>query len=193
MPNLLRIVKRALKAMVAKDYAVRLKCPFGDTNQLLTLRNCEETLEQVLSTAWHFECPVHGVQRELPMGAREIIFALGSKTRSAGMTAAGKFKVERRTTRLPLRVPLLVYGRNRKTTIREETATNLVNAHGGLIALAGWVQMGEKLVVVNKTTQEEQECRVTYIGPKQAGERKVGIAFLRSSPNFWGLDFPPSR
>src|SRR5260370_4299682 len=49
------------------DYIVRLKCPYGDRDQFLMLENRKENLNQILEMAWDFECPTHGVQREIPV------------------------------------------------------------------------------------------------------------------------------
>jgi len=48
---------------------------------------------------------------------------------------------------------------------------------------------GEMLVLTNPLTQEEQECRVVYLGePLEKGQR-VGIEFLTPAPRFWGVEF----
>ena len=173
-----------------KNYAVTFKCPHGDADELLILRNREETLEQILNAAWHFECPVHGVQREIPVGAREIGTALSPEAQPKRVTARMP-KASRRSKRVSFRVPVVVYGQNRSAgAFREETSTNLVSAHGGLVALTARVGVGETVLVVNKATQQEQECRVTYVHSLEGRKKKVGIALLRSAPNFWGLNFP---
>jgi len=177
---------------VAKNYAVTLKCPRGDSDDLLILRNREETLEQILNATWHFECPVHGAQREIPVGVREIGTPISSEAQPKRVTARMP-KASRRSKRVPLRVPVVVYGQNRSVgTFREETSTNLVSAHGGLVALTARVAVGETVLVVNKASQEEQECRVVYVGPLEGPRKKVGLALLRTSPNFWVLNFPLS-
>jgi len=56
---------------VAKDFTVRLRCPYGDQDQLLVLQDREEALTQILETPLDFDCPVHGVQREIPVEASE--------------------------------------------------------------------------------------------------------------------------
>jgi hypothetical protein len=177
---------------VTKNYAVRVKCPHGDADESLILRNRSETLEQVLTTAWHFECPVHGVQQELPVEAREVGFVPSPKAQPRPITSAKTLTTRRRSKRIPLRLPVLVYGRTKRVgAFHEDTFTNIVNAHGGLIALAAPVKIGESLLVVNVATQKEQECRVASIEPLAGSRKKVGLAFLRSAPNFWGLYFPP--
>jgi hypothetical protein len=120
---------------VTKNYAVRLKCPHGDADELLILRNRIETLEQVQSTAWHFECQVHGVQQEIPIEVREINGALSPKAQPTRIAAARMLKASRRSKRIPLRVPVLVYGRTKRVgAFHEDTFTSIVNAHGGLIS-----------------------------------------------------------
>ena len=177
---------------MVRNYAVTLKCPHGDADELLILRNREETLDQILTAMWHFECPVHGVQKEIPAGVREIASALNPDSQPRRMTARMP-KAFRRSKRVSIRVPVVVYGQNRNVcAFREETSTNLVSAHGGLVALTARVGVGETVLVVNKATQEEQECRVTYVHSLEGPKRKVGLALLRSSPNFWGLNFPLS-
>ena len=172
---------------------LRFKCPEGDADEKLILRNREETLEQIQKTAWHFECPVHGVQKEIPVETKEITTPLNPESQPIKrMTGPKIFKARRRSKRLHLRVPVAVYGQNRKTgAFREETATDGVNANGGLIYLAARVALGETFLVVNKATQEEQQCRVVYVGPLEGQKKKVGFAFLRSVPSFWRVDFPP--
>lgn len=56
---------------MANSFVVRLRCPYGDQNGWLVLRDREETLIQILAIPWDFECPVHGVQRALPLEARK--------------------------------------------------------------------------------------------------------------------------
>jgi len=178
---------------VAKNYAVTFKCPHGDADELLILRNRAETLEQILNDTWHFECPVHGIQRERPVGATEVGAALSPGAQPKRVTAARMPKAPRRSKRMSFRVPVVVYGQNRSVgAFHEETFTNLVSAHGGLVALTARVGVGETVLVVNKATQEEQECRVTYVGSLGGSKKKVGLALLRSAPNFWGLNFPLS-
>jgi hypothetical protein len=179
---------------MAKNYMLRLKCPQGDGDQLLNLRNRGESLAQICNTAWHFECPVHGVQHEIPVEVKETTTPLCSEAQPIrAMTAPKMFKARRRSKRLHLRVPVAVYGRNNNTgAFREETATDLVSAHGGLVALGTRVGLGETFLVVNKATQEEQQCRVVYIGPMEGPKKKVGFALLWSAPHFWRVDFPPT-
>ena len=97
-------------------------------------------------------------------------------------------KPPRRSTRAFLKMRLKAQGRahdGRK--FRETCETVVVNAHGALILLKHEIDDGEMLVLVHPETQEEQECRVVYVG-EPADRQRVGVEFLTPAPRFWGLD-----
>ena len=98
----------------------------------------------------------------------------------------------RRSMRVLLSVPIRVTG---KTTggesFEEEARTLVVNAHGALISLGAAVAAGQKINLANKATQKSMECRVVYLGTQQAGKTQMGIEFVKPSPAFWQIDFPP--
>jgi hypothetical protein len=96
----------------------------------------------------------------------------------------------RRSGRVFHRIRVQAEGRthNRKK-FKETCETVVVNAHGGLLLLKHEVDNGEMLVLTNPETQEEQECRIVYLGePVEKGQR-VGIEFLTPAPRFWGVEF----
>ena len=65
-----------------------------------------------------------------------------------------------------------------------------VNAHGGALALGAMVRAGHSILVVNKSTSEEQECRIVDVGALQDGKWTVGIELLEPVANFWKMHFP---
>lgn len=98
----------------------------------------------------------------------------------------------RRSMRVLLSVPILVSGKNtKKQDFQEETRTLVVNAHGALISLAAPVTSGQHITIANKATQESCECRVVYLGAANAGKVQMGVEFMKPSPSFWHIDFPP--
>jgi hypothetical protein len=177
------------------DYIVRLKCPHGDRNQLLMLENREESLKQILETPWDFKCPVHGVQREIPSEGRQK--SLWTSLRSQGKDAKAVSKVvpqPRSGKRISLHVPVLVSGWSHdESSFHEETTTVLVNASGGLLSLNSKVALGDTIFITNKTTKQEQECRVAYVARDVHGKLQVGAAFKRPVPHFWGINRRESR
>lgn len=56
---------------MSKNYAVRLRCPYGDDESWVVLENRSEALEEILKSPWDFECQIHGAQREFPIEATE--------------------------------------------------------------------------------------------------------------------------
>jgi len=100
------------------------------------------------------------------------------------------FTSSRRSQRVFHRMRLQAQGRSHAgRKFREICESQVVNAHGGLVYLKNEVDKGELLVLVNPVTQEEQECRIVFVGePGERGQR-VGVEFLTPAPHFWGIDF----
>src|SRR5260221_12718789 len=94
----------------------------------------------------------------------------------------------RRSGRAFLKMRLKAHGRaHNGRKFRETCETVVVNAHGALILLKHEIDDGEMLVLTHPETQEEQECRVVYLG-ERADRQRVGGGFLTPTPRFWGLD-----
>jgi hypothetical protein len=92
---------------------------------------------------------------------------------------------------LSLAVTVRTEGAPKESSFEEETQTLLVNLHGALILLKGKVTKGQKLRLTNRRTKEEQICQVATISPGTAGKSQVGVEFLKPSPDFWRISFPP--
>jgi len=174
---------------MATDYIVRLKCPYGDQEQLLVLENRNETLDQILGTSWDFECTVHGVQREMPLEAkRKSLPASPNPPRKKAKESDRPAPQQRSSKRISLHVPVWVSSSSRGENIfHEETTALLVNNNGGLLTLSTPLALGDTVIVANKRTHQEQECRVAYLGTVVQGKLQVGVAFKHPAPHFWGL------
>jgi hypothetical protein len=95
----------------------------------------------------------------------------------------------RKSARTSTYVPLFVYGYTTAgEPFHEDTNTLQVNANGGLLRLDANVRCGQKLLVVNRVTKEEEECLVVTLmkRPKHT-DLRVGVAFARSTPGFWNI------
>jgi hypothetical protein len=79
----------------------------------------------------------------------------------------------------------------KETSFEEQTHTLIVNLHGALILLEAKVTKGQKLRMRNRATQMEQVCQVASLGSKAEGKMQVGVEFLKPSPDFWQISFPP--
>jgi len=70
----------------------------------------------------------------------------------------------------------------------EKTFAVSVNAHGGLIALASKVQLGQTLFLKNPQTHDEVEGRVVRVGNPHSGLAPVGVEFVQSDSEFWSIE-----
>jgi PilZ domain len=96
----------------------------------------------------------------------------------------------RRSSRVFTRIPVRAQGKNSQgRNFKQSSQTIVINAHGGLLYLQEEVAMGAELVLVNPATEEEQDCRVVYIGDMSEKGTRVGVEFLSPSPHFWGVEF----
>ena len=99
---------------------------------------------------------------------------------------------QRRSSRVFTRIPVRASGKSiQGRKFRENSQTIVINAHGGLLYLQEEVAMGADLVLINPVTEEEQECRVVYLGDTSEKGTRVGVEFLSPSQHFWGVDFAP--
>jgi len=98
----------------------------------------------------------------------------------------------RRSMRVLLSVPILVTGLDtKKKEFHEETRTLVVNAHGALITLGTPVTSGQKVTLSNRATKQSQDCRVVHLGTVEGGKTQLGVEFIKPTPAFWQIDFPP--
>jgi hypothetical protein len=99
---------------------------------------------------------------------------------------------QRRSSRVFTRIPVRASGKSiHGRKFRENSQTIVINAHGGLLYLQEELALGADLLLINPVTEEEQECRVVYLGDTSEKGTRVGVEFLSPSPHFWGVDFAP--
>jgi len=99
---------------------------------------------------------------------------------------------ERRSSRVFTRIPVRASGidvEGRK--FKENSQTIVINAHGGLLYLHESLILGGDMVLINPVTEEEQECRIVYLGDTSEKGTRVGVEFSSPSPHFWGVEFAP--
>jgi hypothetical protein len=98
----------------------------------------------------------------------------------------------RRSSRVFARIRVRVQGKNDQgRKFREPGETIVISAHGGLLYLNESPVMGADVVLVNPLTEEEQECRVVYLGETGEKGQRIGVEFLYPAPHFWGVEFAP--
>lgn len=102
-------------------------------------------------------------------------------------------KGRRRSARVLLKVPVIVRGvLPDGNNFEDDASTQVVNAHGALLALTIALPDGQVLTLTHKLTRESLDCRTVHVRESQAGKVNVGVEFLKPSPMFWHIDFPPS-
>jgi len=97
---------------------------------------------------------------------------------------------QRRSSRVFASLPVRTQGVNAQgRKFRENSRTVVINLHGGLLYICEPVELGAEMVLINPATEEEQECRVVYLGDSSEKGTRVGVEFLSPSPHFWGIEF----
>ena len=111
---------------------------------------------------------------------------------SSEATAAQVPDNKRRSSRVFIRMAVAAKGKSMEgRSFRESSETILVSAHGCLLYLNHSVEEGSLVVINNPVSEEEQECRVVFVGDSSKKGQRVGLEFLTPAPHFWGIDFAP--
>ncbi len=99
---------------------------------------------------------------------------------------AAKIPERRRSDRLWIYLPVLIYGRTIESQpFHEGTEVLRGNAGGGLITLTTPVRCGQRLLLINKVNQKEHECHVVANRSQYLERTAVVIGFQEPDPNFW--------
>jgi hypothetical protein len=87
-----------------------------------------------------------------------------------------------------------VYGHGPGTEpFHEEAHTLNVSASGALLLLSVPVQEGQTLLLTNRLTQREQDCRVVFLGTQHSRTVETGIAFPQTNYDFWKAHSEPEN
>jgi hypothetical protein len=98
----------------------------------------------------------------------------------------------RRSSRVAIDMPVEVFAQAENGKVfREETRTTNVSAHGALLILGSPVQIKPSVLLINKTTRIEVQCRVISLKETEKGKVELSVEFLIPQPRFWGISFPP--
>jgi hypothetical protein len=105
---------------------------------------------------------------------------------------AAEIPDRRRARRWALDIPVYVYGYGAdKEPFHEEAHTLHVNANGGLLLLSVPVRKGQKLLLTNRLTQQEQDCQVVFLGARRSRTVEAGVSFPQTNPRFWHISAAP--
>ena len=100
----------------------------------------------------------------------------------------------RRSRRRSLDVSVYVYGHEPENEpFHEEAHTLNVSANGGLLLLSVPVAKGQRLLLTNTLTDQEQDCRIVFLGTRRSRTIEAGVAFPKPNPDFWHLHTSPEN
>jgi hypothetical protein len=89
---------------------------------------------------------------------------------------------------------VLVYGNGiDKEPFQEATDVRLVSMHSAELSLIAKVEPGQKLVLMDPVSDEEQRCRVVSVTEQAGGQSIVGVGFKQSVWEFWSVATASSR
>jgi hypothetical protein len=178
---------------VLRNFAIRLRCPRGDSDSWVTLSNREESFEQIFQQTWEFTCREHGLQKGIPQEVMEVAPLDDPRTpQKAPPTFAVPFpaspakKTPRASERIPMRVPVVIYGfAGKGGAFHEDTETVIVNSSGALVTLKAKLALGDTVFLMHKSSRQDQEVRVVYLDAYSDRETRVGLAFKKPIADFW--------
>ena len=98
----------------------------------------------------------------------------------------------RRSSRVAIDMPVEIFGQASSGKVfREETRTIVVNAHGALLMMTSIPLIKPSVLLVNKKTRTEAQCRVIFQKETEPGKGEMSVEFVDPQPRFWGIAFPP--
>ena len=126
------------------------------------------------------------------MGAvRMLLQKLGLARRHASDNGLGAIKDKRRAQRLPITMPVAVYGYAGEEPFGENTESVNVSARGALVAISTEIACWQKILLTNLQTEEELECRVVRLLRTTTGQLLAGLEFPEAAPRFWRTGTSP--
>jgi hypothetical protein len=127
------------------------------------------------------------------VGGLKFNFPRWSRLGRDARLAKTLLREQRRATRVPLAMPVLIYGRMGEGPFQEHTETINVSVNGGLVGVTCDVSCSQKLILTNLQTNEELACRVARVTKTARGTTLAGLEFLQPAPRFWRANLPPGR
>ena len=128
------------------------------------------------------------------MGAvRTILQKLGLVRRIPDGNGLGPLHDKRRAQRLPIAMPVLVYGYVDDEPFAENTESINVSVRGGLVAISANVSCWQKVVLTNLQTDEDLECRIVRLIKSGTGQILAALEFPDVEPRFWRTGATPSN
>jgi hypothetical protein len=99
----------------------------------------------------------------------------------------------RRSTRLPISIPITISGRDASgEAFRENVRTLVINTHGARIGTYHQLSLGAEILIENPALVRSVKTSVVWLGKKPAAHEpyEVGLQLFEAE-NIWGIEFPP--
>jgi hypothetical protein len=122
---------------------------------------------------------------------RTLLHKLGFGLRVADKNGLGILRDKRRAQRLPVAMPVLLYGYVNDEPFAENTESINVSTRGGLVAISAEIGCWQKVILTNLQTDEDLECRVVRLIRSGAGQILAGLEFPDVEPRFWRTGATP--
>ena len=102
-------------------------------------------------------------------------------------------KLDRRSTRLTIGIPVVISGLDAKgQTYHETVRTVTINKHGGKIATAHDLALGAEVLIENHAVGLTAKASVAWLGENASSGESHHVALqLLEAQNIWGIIFPP--
>jgi hypothetical protein len=136
----------------------------------------------------------HNYRTGVAVGGLKFSFPRWSRLgRDSRLKQTRLLREQRRATRVPLAMPVLLYGRMGEEPFQEHTETINVSVNGGLVPVAAEVSCSQKIFLTNLQTCEELPCRVARVMKTDRGTTLAGLDFLQPAPSFWRANLSAGR
>jgi hypothetical protein len=122
---------------------------------------------------------------------RTLLQKLGFGLSVGDKNGLGYLRDKRRAQRLPIAMPVLVYGYVKGDPFAENSESINVSARGGLVAISAEVSCWEKVIVTNLQTDQDLKCRIVRLVKTPAGQILAGLEFPDVEPRFWRTGTTP--
>jgi hypothetical protein len=111
------------------------------------------------------------------------------------MATARAMLERRRSSRVPIRIPVRVHSKENDGGPRDAFAEAIsVSRTGALLRVPFLPEVGSRIEVLHGESQETREFRVISVRDKtDHGPFELGVEILHPNRNFWGISFPDER
>ena len=111
------------------------------------------------------------------------------------MASARAMLERRRSSRLPMRIPVKVHCSDSNHEVQDAPAEVIsVSRYGALLRAPFLPELGSRIEVRHGLSDELREFRVISArSPREKGIFELGVEIYHPTQNFWGVQFPDER